>query len=145
MCRAFWRTEVTCQCQPRTHRRCVHAHTLITVIKAGYKADFDVGAHRDPVGSFAWASSCSILLKSPNDKHKGTHKHNAHGHRHGHVEHHNELIDQRLSRWCWPPHLSNYTRQPKHKVLPESTMAPPHLYPTTKSHQFVEIGRSTII
>ena len=62
--------------------------------KARYNADFDVGGHhgqhmphenggqhgiapRDPVGCLAWASSCSVLLKSTNDKHNGTHKHNA--------------------------------------------------------------------
>ena len=62
--------------------------------QARYNADFDVGGHhgqhmphenggqqgiapRDPVGCFAWASSCSVLLKSTNDKHNGTHKHNA--------------------------------------------------------------------
>jgi hypothetical protein len=97
----------SCQCHPRTHR----SQAWPNYRKARYNADFDVGgtmantcpmrtgasrhAPRDPVGSFAWASSCSVLLKSTNDKHKGTHKHNAHGH--GHVEHHNELLDQSMT------------------------------------------------
>ena len=98
----------SCQCHPRTHRSQAWPDHYR---KARYNADFDVGgtmantcpmrtgasrhAPRDPVGSFAWASSCSVLLKSTNDKHKGAHKHNAHGH--GHVEHHNELLDQSMT------------------------------------------------
>ena len=91
MCRAFWRTKALLQMSPTN----LSAQWIPTLYRqARYNADFDVGGHhgqhmphenggqhgiapRDPVGCFAWASSCSVLLKSTNDKHNGTHKHNA--------------------------------------------------------------------